>query len=167
MLIQSALCILAVLMLCGAAIGIYSEGKAKRAEDPTAYIYTREAAADAAAPGTVVLIIGLGFSITGWILGIHDENADKPVSADIAPADQMKQACNRDASEKTADRHEQVHAKAHDPQADRRGDDKLRKIRLAVLILAVICIIAGVANGNMKDILIKASNICTECIGLG
>ena len=41
------------------------------------------------------------------------------------------------------------------------------KVRLGVLIVALICIIAGMVNGNMKDILIKAINICTECIGLG
>lgn len=40
-------------------------------------------------------------------------------------------------------------------------------IRLAVLLLGVTLITLGVLNGGMKDVLIKAINICTECIGLG
>lgn len=40
-------------------------------------------------------------------------------------------------------------------------------LRIAVGCLAVSFIIAGVFNGNMHSIFIKAINICTECIGLG
>ncbi len=39
--------------------------------------------------------------------------------------------------------------------------------RLVVLALAVIFIILGILNGGMNDVLSKAINICTECIGLG
>ena len=28
-------------------------------------------------------------------------------------------------------------------------------------------LVAGVLNGGMRDVLVKAVNICTECIGLG
>ena len=56
-------------------------------------------------------------------------------------------------------------AKKPEEAAARKG--RMYKVRLGVLIVALICIIAGMANGNMKDILIKAINICTECIGLG
>ncbi|MCR5343420.1 MAG: thioredoxin [Butyrivibrio sp.] len=41
------------------------------------------------------------------------------------------------------------------------------KVRLTVLALAIIFIIIGIFNGSMSDVLIKASKICTECIGLG
>ena len=140
LLIQSFLCILAAILLAGAAIGIYAEGTERKAVDPTAYIYTREQAVSAAVPGLIILIAGLGFSVVGGVMGIHDENDDKPAPADVYDGG-MKQAVN-------------------DPH-------HIHKIRLAVLILAIICIIAGVANGNMKDILIKAINICTECVGLG
>ncbi len=34
-------------------------------------------------------------------------------------------------------------------------------------ILIAVLIIAGAANGGLRDVLIKAINICTECIGLG
>ena len=36
-----------------------------------------------------------------------------------------------------------------------------------ILILAAGLIAAGILNGGLKDVLIKAINICTECIGLG
>lgn len=152
MSVQSIICIFAVILLAGAAIGIYGKGKAAKSEDPTAYIYTRESAISAAAPGVFMLIAGLGFSIAGAVMGIRDENDDKPASAD-ACGDGMKRATDDYSSRKPED------------AAARKG--RMHKIRLAVLIVALICIIAGMANGNMKDILIKAINICTECIGLG
>lgn len=39
--------------------------------------------------------------------------------------------------------------------------------RLIVLALAVVFIVAGILNGGMFDVFVKAINICTECIGLG
>jgi hypothetical protein len=152
MIIQSLLCVLSAIMLMSAAIGIYSEGKQRKAEDPTAYIYTREAAVKAAAPGAVVLLLGLCLSIVGWAMDIHDESADKPV---MIPefAGSMKEQLKEGA--------------AGEERNDPSKKNRLKRIRLAVLIVAVICIIAGIANHNMRDILIKATNICTECIGLG
>lgn len=40
-------------------------------------------------------------------------------------------------------------------------------VRGVLLALAVVFIIVGVFNGGANDVLIKAINICTECIGLG
>ena len=152
MSVQSIICILAVILLTGAAIGIYGKGKAAKAEDPTAYIYTRESAVSAAAPGIFMLITGFGFSIAGAVMGIRDENDDKSVPADVC----------KDAMKRAVDAH---NAKKPEEAAARKG--RMYKVRLGVLIAALICIIAGMVNGNMKDILIKAINICTECIGLG
>lgn len=39
--------------------------------------------------------------------------------------------------------------------------------RLSILVIAVVFIIVGIFNGGMADVLQKAINICTECIGLG
>lgn len=39
--------------------------------------------------------------------------------------------------------------------------------RIAVGVVAVTFILVGVINGGANDVLIKAINICTECIGLG
>ena len=43
----------------------------------------------------------------------------------------------------------------------------VRIARLAILCLGVLFIVLGVMNGGSRDVLIKAINICTECIGLG
>ena len=40
-------------------------------------------------------------------------------------------------------------------------------IRGAVLLVALAFIVLGICNGGMADVLSKAINICTECIGLG
>ena len=40
-------------------------------------------------------------------------------------------------------------------------------IRRVLLVAAVIFIVLGVQNGSMKDVLVKAIRICTECVGLG
>ena len=43
----------------------------------------------------------------------------------------------------------------------------LLSIRIALLVISIALIIAGILNGGMADVLSKAVNICTECIGLG
>ena len=40
-------------------------------------------------------------------------------------------------------------------------------IRVVIAAAAVALIVLGVMNGGMFDVLVKAINICTECIGLG
>lgn len=39
--------------------------------------------------------------------------------------------------------------------------------RVVLYIVAIALVIAGILNGGMYDVLVKAINICTECIGLG
>ncbi len=43
----------------------------------------------------------------------------------------------------------------------------LWSVRAAVGVIAVSFIIVGAINGGANDVLVKAINICTECIGLG
>lgn len=40
-------------------------------------------------------------------------------------------------------------------------------IRIAVAAVAIVFIVLGIFNGGIADVLAKAINICTECIGLG
>ncbi len=40
-------------------------------------------------------------------------------------------------------------------------------LRAGLLVLALGLIVLGVLNGGLRDVLIKAANLCTECIGLG
>lgn len=46
-------------------------------------------------------------------------------------------------------------------------DAKLHWLRGVFLSLALAFILLGVMNGGLYDVLVKAINICTECIGLG
>lgn len=43
----------------------------------------------------------------------------------------------------------------------------MKKLRILLYAAALLLIVAGILNGGMRDVLIKAINICTECIGLG
>lgn len=40
-------------------------------------------------------------------------------------------------------------------------------VRAVLLFVALLMIAFGIANGGMKDVFLKAVNVCTECIGLG
>ena len=40
-------------------------------------------------------------------------------------------------------------------------------LRAALIFLAAVLILLGITNGGLWDVLVKAINICTECIGLG
>lgn len=48
-----------------------------------------------------------------------------------------------------------------------RGESVTRLLRAALYAAAIAMVIAGILNGGMRDVLVKAVNICTECIGLG
>lgn len=56
-----------------------------------------------------------------------------------------------------------------DSGASREKRARLAKTaaRAAMFALAVSLLALGAANGGMRDVLVKAINICTECIGLG
>lgn len=53
------------------------------------------------------------------------------------------------------------------PVDETKKNHTLTIVRVALLLLAVCLIVAGIFNGGMKDVLDKAVAICTECIGLG
>lgn len=59
-------------------------------------------------------------------------------------------------------------ASSSEPTAVTAPQDKhLLWIRIALLVLAVGCTVYGLLAGGTVDVLTKAINICTECIGLG
>lgn len=43
----------------------------------------------------------------------------------------------------------------------------VRTIQTVILVLGIACLIFGFATGGTVDVLTKAINICTECVGLG
>jgi predicted anti-sigma-YlaC factor YlaD len=77
--LQSALCILLVILLAVSAVSIYREGKARKAENPMEWIYTREAVGEKFKPIAPLFFGAIGMTVAGWILAVRDENADKPV----------------------------------------------------------------------------------------
>ena len=76
---QSVLCIILAVMLITAALGIYREGLSEKAADPLSWIYTRAKVAAALRPALPLLVLSLAMTAVGLVLGIRDENAEKPV----------------------------------------------------------------------------------------
>lgn len=58
-------------------------------------------------------------------------------------------------------------SKTKEPTVKKNHSSKLHYIKIAIIIVAVVLIIYGAAAGGFADVLTKAVNICTECIGLG
>lgn len=42
-----------------------------------------------------------------------------------------------------------------------------RGLQVGLLLAALALIWAGVAQGDVRDVLMKAARVCLECIGLG
>ena len=140
LIIDAILCSVVTGLLAAGAVCIYMEGVSIRnSGDSLASIYTREKIAEYFAPIAPVLFICIGFLIAGIILGICDENASRPVAVKKISA---------------------LPAKKTSPK-------KIKWIRIIIGLAAVCMIIAGIFNGSLRDVLIKAINICSECIGLG
>ncbi len=53
------------------------------------------------------------------------------------------------------------------PSAVTKKEFPLTIVRAVCYAAAVLFIMLGVMNGGLRDVLVKAINICTECIGLG
>ena len=55
---------------------------------------------------------------------------------------------------------------------EKKRNEKVAKVLVAVgkiviLAIAAFCVVYGALEGGFSDVLTKAVNICTECIGLG
>ena len=57
--------------------------------------------------------------------------------------------------------------KSPEPVAFTEKKGALPVLRIALYAAAFVLLALGVANGGLWDVLVKAVNICTECIGLG
>ena len=47
------------------------------------------------------------------------------------------------------------------------AEKDLSWVRWTILCIGIVCLIIGFVNGGTEDVLTKAVNICTECVGLG
>lgn len=78
---------------------------------------------------------------------------------------------NRKSMEKEIELMRQAAAQA--PKATEKAAPKVRSnrsaniIRIAILAIGILLVVLGACNEGTKDILTKAVNICTECVGLG
>ena len=137
---------IAVLLAAG-TLSLYLDGAAKQAEgDLFYYMFTRERAGAKLLPILPLIFCALGLTIAGVILGIRDENAEKPV---------RNEKLLRDLG---SIREKAVHQQA---------EPKTRILRAVVLVIALILIVIGILNGGLEDVLAKGAAICTECVGLG
>lgn len=149
--INSALYGLWAILTAGSVMRIYREGIAYRAQGhPEAWIFTREKAAEALGSCLPVLALAVAVTLICVMKGIRDDRRDAPVAdPDLTAIYKAEREAGRDV------------------QAEIAKAGRLRAVKVAVLIAAIIFIIAGILNGSMEDMLIKAINICTECVGLG
>ena len=146
LIVQAVLCALIAGLLAAAALRLYFSGTGNQAGELFDHIYTREKAGAALLPVLPLFLVSLAMTVAGIVLGIRDENADKPV---------------RDAK-LLRDLGEVYRCAAR--REDTRGT---RYLRTAVLALALALIVLGILNGGLEDVLAKGAAICTECIGLG
>ena len=141
LLFQAFLCILTAAVMIFGLLSLYSEGIARKAEDPLASVYSREILTDYFYRIAPLFFATLGSALAGILLGAKDDRADRPV-----PSAALKR----------------------DPPAARPARKDRRVVwQIILLALAVLFIVLGILNGSMMDVLIKAIHICTECIGLG
>ncbi len=138
LIVQSVLCVLCAAGLIVADLLIYFRGISEQESDPMAQIYTVDAIADHAMIIFPVIIVSLIVTVILLMLKIKDPNADRAVNvADI--------------------------------RTNTLGEKSSATViaRTVILLIAVAFIIAGIINGSIYDVFVKASKICTECIGLG
>ena len=79
LILTAAVFIALTLLLASLAIGIFCEGSARKAENPTESIYTPEIVADRMLYAAPLLIAAVALTAAGLIRGIRDEKAERPV----------------------------------------------------------------------------------------
>lgn len=149
--VQSGLWVLWAVLMAAAAVHIYTEGLAYQAQGhPETWIYTREKAAAVFVAYAPVLLLAVVSTIVCVVTGVQGSDQDKPVAdPDLISIYKAEREAVRDIEKEAA------------------AAKKTKAVRLIVLVLAVVFVIAGIFNGSMEDMIIKAVNICTECVGLG
>ena len=79
LIIQTVVCIALVALMSVSAVSIYREGVARKAQNPLESIYTPEIVAQRSAPIAPLFFAALALLVVGLVMGLKDEEADKPV----------------------------------------------------------------------------------------
>ena len=135
--VQAALCVLWAVLMAAAAVRIYSEGIAYQAQGHPEAWIYTREKAAAAIGRYLPLLLLAVITNIACAVTGARDGGQDEPAADPALIKKKKKE-REDAS-----------------------------ARAAVLIIAVLFVIAGILNGSMEDMFIKAVNICSECIGLG
>ncbi len=135
---------LAFILCVGLAVGgviLYVRGTAAVQAGTAESVFTREQAAGLLRlfliPALLLIVLLIAAALAG-VKTAQNVSADRKLSTSLSPVESF--CAHRGLSEKRV---------------------------WLILILAAGLIAAGILNGGLKDVLIKAINICTECIGLG
>ncbi len=135
------------LFVCVQILLLYREGLARReAGDALGWIFTREAIAGRLAPALGLLIAVCVLTAAAWICGARDRIPPVMRGKPLPPAELRA-----------------AHEKAALTPADRRT----ALLRAGVLAAAALLLAAGLMSGGFRDVLVKAVNLCAECVGLG
>ena len=137
----TVLTVLVCAALCASVLTLYASGMRSRAEAGSALvpIFTREAAARQLMKISPLLAL--------WLIAV--------IAARVCHAER---AWKKNGLPRTSDR---VSVKSMPETA------KKSVLRSALYAAAALFIVLGTFNGGLHDVLVKAINICTECIGLG
>ncbi len=181
-LLLSGFCILFVLILSAAALNICRNGLERRAGDAAASVYTREEAVEGVMSALPVFIAGAAVTVMAALTGsgevdpdsvggVGEGNLDATGGAGTGSGDGGSVLDGSEAGSAAKSGEEWYYngmAELKSRHGGKLGRDRfLRGLRTALGLLAVFCIIAGIMNGSMEDVLIKAVTVCAECIGLG
>lgn len=95
--------------------------------------------------------------------------AIKAAKATAAPTQAAEAAAGQAVAQAPGTAGAQTAPKAPAPLVSVSPETARRRILLRRILMAaaVLFIVLGIFNGSMKDVLIKAIKICTECVGLG
>ena len=79
LMLQALFCVVLVTWLSLAAIDVWREGSARKAEHPIESVYTPEIVSEKTATVAPLCFMGLGLLVAGLVLGVKDERTDAPV----------------------------------------------------------------------------------------
>lgn len=105
--------------------------------------YSREIVAATFSKIAIPVFLCIGMIIVGFVLNFL-----------LSPVDEKKEKKTVSILKELSD-------------ADIAEEKKIRISRYCIFGVAVIFLVYGLATGGIADVLTKAVNICTECIGLG